>query len=154
MECATSFKVTFVSSEVPFLVPPSVLFPPHPMSVQATSSTVSNVKNIPLDNLDGRVIFKMANAGDREVNIVIDNYTGLIARNLFNLQAILDVQKIAVGGGISSEPLFINGIKKNLKMYGEMADSSIPLPEIVKCKFGRDANMIGALVKLQENENT
>lgn len=108
---------------------------------------VSEIKNIQIEKLDGRKIFEMANSGDREVKIVIENYTRLIARNLFNLQAVLDVEKIAIGGGISSQKLFIDGIISGIQNYASMIDSPVEIPKIVRCKYTSDANLVGALVK-------
>lgn len=109
---------------------------------------VSEMKHIPIEQLDGRKIFEMAENGDTEVDIIIKNYTRLISRNVFNLQAVLDVEKVAVGGGISAQPLFINGIKEGLDSYYSMVDSPIVLPEVVSCRYTGDANLIGAAVNL------
>jgi len=109
-------------------------------------SLVSEMKQIPLESLDGIKIFDLANNGDAEVNIIIKNYTKIIARNLFNLQAVLDVEKIVIGGGISGQPLFINGIKEGINEYASMLNSPVVLPEIAGCRYAGEANLIGALV--------
>lgn len=113
-------------------------------------SLVSEYKKIPIEQLDGKKIFEMAGTGDEIVLEVLRCYTKIIARNLYNLQAILDVEKIAVGGGISEQPIFIELIKENLEEYQKCVNSPIVLPKIVKCRFGKDANLVGALVHLKE----
>lgn len=115
---------------------------------------VSGIKNIPFENLDGVKIFDMAENNDEEVNIIISNYTRLIARNLFNLQAVLDVEKIAIGGGISARKLFVDGIKDGIESYASMIESPVVMPEIVRCAYAGEANLIGALVHhLQKNKS-
>lgn len=113
---------------------------------------VSEIKHIPVEQVDGRKIFEMAEGGDEEVNIIIQNYTRLIARNIFNLQAVLDVEKIAIGGGISAQPLFVKGIREGIADYFSMVDSPVVMPDIAGCDFAGDANLVGALVNLLKNE--
>lgn len=113
---------------------------------------VGEVKHIPSAELDGRRIFEMADSGDEEVKIVIDNYTKIIARNLFNLQAVLDVEKIAVGGGIANSDFFAGSIHKNFDEYFRLTKAPFNKPQIVKCRFTENANMVGALVNFLKEE--
>ncbi|MCI5774310.1 MAG: ROK family protein [Erysipelotrichaceae bacterium] len=92
----------------------------------------------------GEEIFAMANDGNEQIIKGIDNFAKNIAVQLFNIQALLDVEKIAIGGGISAQPLLIELIKKNCDQLFKMPYIPIKAPEIVACKFLNDANMIGA----------
>lgn len=112
---------------------------------------VSEIKKLPMESLDGEKIFEMANKGDESVNIVIENYTRLIARNLYNLQAVLDVEKIALGGGISSQKLFIDGIKNAITEYSDMLGPAVAIPQIEACKYKGEANIVGALAACLNN---
>ncbi len=67
------------------------------------------------------------------------------AKQIFNLQTILDPERFAIGGGISSQPIFIKYIKKNLDDLYDNCPYNIPKAEIVACKFQNDANLIGAM---------
>ena len=67
-----------------------------------------------------------------------------IARGLCNIYALLAPEVILIGGGISSEPRFMNGIMKyvdQLKHLTYMFQSI----RVERCKYGNDSNLIGAL---------
>lgn len=64
----------------------------------------------------------------------------------------MDLNKIAIGGGISSQPILIERI--NL-VYDQLVNNLNPVigstltkPEIVPAKFRNDANLYGALYNL------
>lgn len=97
--------------------------------------------------LNGRILFKKANQQDLDALAAIDHYTEGVATGILSLQAIVDVEKIAIGGGVSKQPLLIESLKKQLHAMYDPYASFLPqsLPEVVPCTFGNDANMIGAL---------
>lgn len=94
----------------------------------------------------GKEIFEMANNGNEDVIRGIDLFARDLAVQIYNLQTIFDPEKVAIGGGISAQPLLIELIEKNLKEF--MKDlSCFPthLPNVVPCYYRNDANLIGAL---------
>lgn len=95
--------------------------------------------------LTGIEIFDMANLGNEKVLTAIDNFAKEVALQIFNVHIIFDCEKIAIGGGISAQPLLIELIKKNLNIIYENLGFEVYHPEIVACKFRNDANLIGAL---------
>jgi len=96
--------------------------------------------------LDGEVIFHLANCGDKQMLQAIREFTRLIALQISNLHFILDPDKIAIGGGISVQPLFLQLIKEELVKINQVYEQwNIPLPEVVNCKFFNDSNLVGAL---------
>lgn len=106
---------------------------------------ISKIKGVSAETLDGKKIFDMAESGDREVLKALRYYTKIIARNIYNLQAIFDLEKVAIGGGVSARPLFIKYIKENYNAYMSCVSAPIEEPEIVPCQFGQEANLAGAL---------
>lgn len=100
------------------------------------------------DSLDGRMIFERANAGDEAVIAAIDEFTRPIARLIYNIQVFYDPEKIAVGGGISRQPLLLQLIQKNLDQIYERMIHPVVIgqkAEVVCCKYLSDSNLIGAL---------
>lgn len=98
--------------------------------------------------LDGRMIFERANKGDEAVIAAIDEFTRPLARLIYNIQVFYDPEKIAIGGGISRQPLLIELIRKNLdNIYENMIFPVIigQKAEVVCCKYLSDSNLIGAL---------
>ncbi|SKA73829.1 Sugar kinase of the NBD/HSP70 family, may contain an N-terminal HTH domain [Clostridium sp. USBA 49] len=106
---------------------------------------VSERKNIPIEKLDGRKVFEMANNGDKDVLQILDSYCYKLVRQLFNLQYIYDPEKIAIGGGISSQDILMEYIQKNIEKLANSLPHNIVIPEVVRCKFRNDSNLIGAL---------
>lgn len=92
----------------------------------------------------GEEIFAMANAGNAQVIAGINRFCEEIALQIFNIQVLLDVEKIAVGGGISAQPLLMELINKNVDKIFGAGDHPVHRPEVVACKYRNDANLLGA----------
>lgn len=102
-------------------------------------------KNIDVHDVDGIKVFHDINKGDEEVIQCLQQFTKEIAVQLFNIQTILDPEKIAIGGGISVQPVFLEYIKNNLKEMYASCPYDVPQAQVVTCKFFNDANLYGAL---------
>jgi predicted NBD/HSP70 family sugar kinase len=112
---------------------------------------LSKVKGIPLEELDGHKFFELANNGDEEALKVLDDYCYKLVIQLYNLQYIFDPEKIAIGGGISAQDILFEYIEKNIKKCEENLVFKIVIPEVIKCKFRNDSNLIGALYNFLTN---
>ena len=80
----------------------------------------------------------------------LDRLAGSAARQIYNMSVLLDLEVVAIGGGISSQDAVIEAIGKRVKeayAAGPNAASGFRLvaPRIVRCHFGSEANQIGAL---------
>lgn len=123
--------------------------------VPALIRMVAEKKQIPEKELDGEKVFSMANCGDEEVLECIRKYSNRIAMQITNCQFMFDPDRIAVGGGISVQPLFIQMIREELKKLNSVYPHDMPVPEVVPCKFFNDSNLIGALyVHLKSKEES
>ena len=92
----------------------------------------------------GEEIFELANKGEEKGLNVISQYAKWIAIQLYNIQVIVDAQKIAIGGGVSAQPLLIEKINEEFdKVYNSLNTPIYRLP-IVACQYRNDANLIGA----------
>ena len=105
---------------------------------------------IPLSKLDGFKVFEMATHGDEGALEALDQYTKRLALPIYNLQTILDLELMAIGGGISKQPLLLTYLQKNLDENYERNPIHnfapfVPRPKVTTCKFYNDANIIGAL---------
>ena len=112
---------------------------------QALIGAVAKVKNIQVEELDGYKVFEYANNNDEEILKVLDDFTYKLAVQIFNLQCILDPEVLAIGGGISSQDILIEYIRKNVDKYHKTFKFDVPKPNVVRCEFRNDANLIGAL---------
>ena len=105
----------------------------------------AKAKNMPAEELDGYKVFEYANNGDEDILKVLDDFTYKLAVQIFNIQCILDPKVFAIGGGISSQDILIEYIEKNVDKYHKNFIFDIPKPNVVRCEFRNDANLIGAL---------
>lgn len=100
--------------------------------------------------LDGKIAFDWIRSGDEVSNRVLRSFTRSIAYEIYNLQMLLDIERIAIGGGISREDLLIDSIRDsyvrliNEEAYPGLHGLVAPTCEIVRCSFGAEANQIGA----------
>lgn len=88
-------------------------------STAALIGLTARKKGIPREELDGEKVFRMVNQGDPE--------------------------KIAIGGGISAQPLLIRMIREELEKICGMMPHEISVPEVTVCRYFNDSNLIGAL---------
>lgn len=114
---------------------------------------VATVKKLPFEEVNGLVTFEYANAGDEEVLAVLDEFTRHIAIQIVNLQCVIDPELVAIGGGISAQPLLIDLIQKNVDLLSENFGYYKPTLKIVPCEFRNDANLIGALYSFLSKHN-
>lgn len=109
-------------------------------------------KGIPASDVDGIRFFEAVNAGDADAQACLTQYCREIAIRIFNLQTVLDVERFAIGGGISAQPVFIDTIRAQLQRLYEECPYSIPQVEVVPCAFRNDANLIGAVQCFLQNQ--
>ena len=98
------------------------------------------------EEVTGRTFFDKVHEGEAEALQVLDEFCTGLATGLYSLQLALDVQKVAIGGGISKQPELIDGINRKMtELFAGQPHTPAAQPEIVSCTFGNDANLIGAL---------
>jgi predicted NBD/HSP70 family sugar kinase len=112
---------------------------------KALIDAAAKVKNINSEELNGYKVFEYANNGDEEILKVLDDFTYKLAIQIFNLQCVLDSEVVAIGGGISSQDILIEYIQKNVDKYHKTFPFDVPKPNVVRCEFRNDSNLIGAL---------
>ena len=76
---------------------------------------------------------------------ILEASSRLLASNFLHPILIGNAEKIAIGGGVSAQPLLLELINKNVDEVFSKNQSPIYRPDIVPCKFRNDANLIGAL---------
>lgn len=97
--------------------------------------------------LDGLRVFELADAGDERILAMLDEYARVAAVQIYNMQCLLDVERVAIGGGISARADLIDRIRTQLQaIFDAEAAYQIPpqMPQVVACTFRNDANLIGA----------
>ena len=107
-----------------------------------------------MESCSGEEALALIKAGDEVACGVFDRYLDHLAREIHNIQCLLDPDKICLGGGISQDAFFVEGVREAVRAFNEdLLPFDFPMPEIVACKFFNDANLVGAyrhFVRMQE----
>ncbi|TCJ03014.1 ROK family protein [Cytobacillus praedii] len=112
---------------------------------------VAKRKGMDPDSLNGKKVFELAENGDAEVKSEIDKFMKRLAVGIYNLQYMLDPEKILIGGAISSREGFIEQINEILfQMKRSQNDLTI---QVERCQFGNDSNLIGALYHFLQRQS-
>lgn len=102
------------------------------------------------ETFTGEEIFALAKRNEKVMR-AIELFCEDFALNLFNLQAVFDCELVAIGGGISNEPLLIEKIKEAAQKVFLGYPFPIVVPEIKACEYRNDANLIGALAQMLQS---
>ncbi|NME20343.1 ROK family protein [Lactobacillus johnsonii] len=113
-------------------------------------------KNTSNDSEDGLGAFKLINEKNSDALKIFNKFCYGVATVILNIQTVVDLEKYAIGGGISAQPVLIDGINKAYQRLIEknsIISKMLTKPEIVSAKFKNNANLFGALYNLLLNEN-
>ena len=120
------------------------------ISWSIAGSTLAVVKGVAKElgvdyhSLDGKDVFDQA-SHNAIYQKYVDRYYMLLAIGIYNLQYAYDPEKIVIGGAISARDDLVEQIEKRLeKIYTQIEIATIH-PSVVKCRFGNEANLIGAV---------
>lgn len=95
-----------------------------------------------IESINGKEIFDLYRKQNPIVTSVLKKYYKDIAIQLYNFQYFFDPDRILIGGGISEEPLLLEGIKEAIM---DMSSNELVVPEVDVCKLRNGANLYGAL---------
>jgi predicted NBD/HSP70 family sugar kinase len=127
--------------------------PSRESTVGATTSAVDMLRRIAKacnlkDPNDGWAAFELINEGDERAQPIFTSFCRRVALTLINLQAVLDLDRILLGGGISGQPVLITEVNdqfESLLNQDPRLMAGVTKPEIVAAHFGNQANLYGAL---------
>lgn len=98
---------------------------------------------------NGEKVFAAINKGkNKELLILFETYCIKVAKIILNLQAVIDVSKVVIGGGISVQNILI---EKIIESYNLIRKNNILIKktfkpvEIEACEFLSESNLIGAI---------
>ena len=110
---------------------------------------VAEAKKLPLEDVDGEKIYRWAAEGDEVCNDILEEMYFSIAKLCINLYVSFDPDVILIGGGISEEPRFFEGIQKYVDLLKSMSKIYSDLSLDV-CKFKNDSNLLGSLYNFKQ----
>ena len=104
------------------------------------------LKGIDVKETNGRKYFDALKAGDEDAKVVFDKFIHNLVMGIVNIQITLDVEKFCIGGGISAQDILIDSLRDAIKdFFATHPGLPVIEPEIDRCQFNNDANLIGAL---------
>lgn len=117
---------------------------------EALAKVVAKHTGADWKDYDGLKIFELVNNGDEKACAGLKEFTDFLAAQIYNLNIFLDLDVIAVGGGISQQPALHEYLKRSVDELIDVnpirsISSYVPQPKLTNCTFFNDANLIGAL---------
>lgn len=119
----------------------------------STSSIIrraASYKKVDVSTLTGEKVFDLASEGDQACVQAIDEFYHMLAIGLYNIQYAYDPELILIGGGISNREDILQAINEKLALVLEKIDIATIKPQIDRCHFFSDANLIGAAYHYQQ----
>lgn len=110
-------------------------------SVNHLITSIANA--LQLDTNDGKTVFASIQDNTKAQEIFA-SYCKDISLYLHMMQCLLDPEVICIGGGISENPLFVEGIQKAFDDFYKVFPFKFPHATIKGCRFHNEANLLGA----------
>lgn len=95
--------------------------------------------------LDGPGFFALLDADDPAAVAAFDGFCARLASYIYNVQTLLDVEAVALGGGISVQPRFARTVREKVATLFDGRVIPLPAPAIRVCQHFNDDNLRGAL---------
>lgn len=92
----------------------------------------------------GEVVFQQIASSSKALSH-LQNYCHQLAVMIYNLDYLLDLDIVAIGGGISVQPLFIEMLQTEFQKIRQSYKEDSHEPLICACQFENEANLLGAL---------
>ena len=127
--------------------------------VQNLGSAVNFVANssrlIELPEEDGVQVFEVLEAGHHEeLQDLFASYCREIAILIYNLQSLVRLEKVTIGGGISSQSFLLEEINHQYKsLMEESGEQRFSLVEIQAARYHNSSNLLGAVCHFNIIEN-
>ncbi len=118
-------------------------------STRAFCYKVATAKGLNPKETNGEMIYKWADEGDPVTLELLEDFYFTTAKYLFSIFTAIDPDIILLGGGISAQPAFVEGVKryvdklKSISMISRFINVDV-------CKFGSDSNLLGALYTFRQ----
>lgn len=112
----------------------------------------ASLKGIKYEDMNGELIYRLAREGDKDMQELLEDIYFNIAKLCLTLYVAYDPDVILIGGGISAEPAFFEGIRTYVDRMKGMAKIYRGI-NIDICKFRNDSNLIGAIFNFKQKYN-
>lgn len=115
---------------------------------------VSLAKGLDEASLSGIEVFDLAENGDEIAVQAVESFYYYLAVGLYNLQTSIDPEIILLGGGISARNDLLEKIEAQFDFIFKRGQRMALRPEIARCKYLNDANLIGAVANFKRRKGS
>ena len=106
-------------------------------------------KGLPMEEVTGEKLYQWTREGDEEAGEALEEMYFSIAKLCCNLYVTFDPEVILIGGGISAEPAFVEGIKRYVNQLKGISNVYNEI-KVDVCKYRNDSNLLGALYNFKQ----
>ena len=99
-----------------------------------------------IDDLTGESFMDLVDQGNNEAISLLNEYMQLFGHLIYTLQIVYDPDTIVIGGGVSSNPTYMEYLKKHVSEVLGFIPLQVPFASIETCTYYNDSNMMGAVV--------
>lgn len=114
-------------------------------STAALARNVAKLKGLEEGSIDGVDVFELCSKGDQIAINEVNKYYFTMAVGIYNIQYTYDPEVIILGGAISEREDYVDEINKRIDIMMNNGLEGTIKPILKKCKYGNDANKLGAL---------
>lgn len=114
------------------------------ISTYGVTAQAAKLKNLPFSQVNGIKIYEWAGQGDTGIQNILEDWYFNIAKLCCNIFVFYDPDIILIGGGISAQPLFVEGIVRYVEQLKRISNIFKGM-RVGPCKFLNDSNLLGAL---------
>lgn len=108
-------------------------------------------KELCMEHMNGEIFMDLVRAGNETAVRLMKEYAKDFTKALFNIQLIVDPQKIVIGGGISRDETYMEYIRTAWKEIVDAFYLPYEGAEIVTAMNGNDANLLGAVANYRRH---
>lgn len=121
-------------------------------SATALVAAYSDLSGIPREDLNGKIIFEHAKAGEAKAIKAIDNMLTALNQGLLAVTYLISPDTIIIGGGVAVQKEYLE--EKIASKLKKGLVSTRMLPEEIKCaELGNSAGMLGAVYHFQQKQH-
>lgn len=97
------------------------------------------------EDIHGEEAFQLLHEQNQEVIEEMQIFYSKLAIQIFNFQCFYDPDVFLIGGGISEQQAFIEGIQQAISMFESRIPFKMPKINVESTSYKSDANLLGAL---------
>lgn len=110
-------------------------------SYASTTALIKKAKKLNPAYVNGRIIFKEINTGNKELTAVLESWVLEVALGIASLIHCFNPAAVVIGGGVMEQPLLIQLVKAQVM---ELTMKSFSEVQLVKASLGNKAGLLGA----------